>query len=401
MRYVNFRCYNSEMHSTMNPTNKINQTILVRLFLFSLLMTSFLSSLPNYVYSQESISPSGSEKINAKTLACLLPLSGGYKSIGKKALMGVLTAAGVFGTDSDFRVVVKDYAMGSEIREALKEIVTKDGASVLIGPVLSSSIKGISESVKSLGIPTVVFPFSQNLSQGNPYLIRFSYSLEKQARVLASYAVGDTKIKTLGILYPRTEIGGLFKEAFVKSVREFGGNIIYLGSYDSRLHDISKEIGWIKSRRLGAIFIPDGATHSAELIIKLRQESSLKDLIFLGPNTWNSQAFIKTLGLETDGIVFTDFFFPGSERWINFKNKFSAAFNEDPGFLEYQVYEAVNLILGILRTPVQKREEVKERILALRGDPLFDITENIDKSLEISFKPLVLTLKGGQIIRIR
>jgi ABC-type branched-subunit amino acid transport system substrate-binding protein len=364
-------------------------------------MTLFLSSLTDYVYSQESISPRGSENPNGKTLACLLPLSGEYKSIGKKALMGVLAAAGVFGTDSDFRVVVKDYAMGSEIREALKELAAKDGAAVLIGPVLSSSIKGISESVKSLGIPTVVFPFSQNLSQGNPYLIRFSYSLEKQARVLASYAVGDIKIKTFGILYPKTEIGGLFKEAFIKSVRESGGNIIYLGSYDSSLHDISKEIGWIKLRHPGAIFIPDGATHSADLIIKLRQESGLKDLIFLGPNTWNSQAFIKTLGLETDGIIFTDFFFSVSERWIDFKNKFSAAFNEDPGFLEYQVYEAVNLILGILRTPVQKREEVKERILAIKDDPLFDITENIDKSLEISPKPLVLKLKGRQIIRIK
>jgi branched-chain amino acid transport system substrate-binding protein len=389
------------MNSKKDYDNKNDQNLLTLLLLLFLLIFLSLSPFQDCVYSQESISPNGSEKINSKTLGCLLPLSGEYGSIGKKALKGVLAAAGVFGSDNGFQIVVKDYSKGSGVREALEEIATKDGASVLIGPILSSSIKEISESVESLGIPTVVFPLSQNVSQGNPYLIRFSYSLEKQARVLATYAVQDINIKTFGILYPRTELGGLFKEAFIKSVRESGGNITYIGSYDPGLLDISAEIEWIKSRHPNAIFIPDGATHSAELVMKLRQESNLRDLIFLGPNTWNSQAFLKTVGVETNGIVFTDFFFPGSKQWVDFNIKFRAAFNEDPGFLEYQVYEAVSLILHVLRTPLQKREDIKERILAFRDNPLFDITENIDESLEISPKPLILTLRNRQIVKVK
>lgn len=368
---------------------------------FFLLMFLLLSPFLDYVYSQELISPSGSEKINSKIIGCFLPLSGEYESIGRKALKGVLAAAGVFGSDSGFQIVVKDYGKGSAVRDALEEITTKDGASVLIGPILSNSIREISEGVKSLGIPTVVFPLSQNVSQGNPYFIRFSYSLEKQAHVLATYAVQDIRIKTFGILYPRTELGGLFKQAFIKSVRESGGNIIYIGSYDPELLDISEEIEWIKSRHPDAIFIPDGATHSAELVMKLRRESNLGDLIFLGPNTWNSQAFLKTVGAEANGIIFTDFFFPGSKQWVDFNTKFRATFNGDPGFLEYQVYEAVSLILHVLRTPIQKREDIKERILAFRDNPLFDITENIDGSLEISPKPLILTLRDRQIVKLR
>src|SRR5581483_10612648 len=107
-------------------------------------------------------------------------------------------------------------------------------------------------------------------------------------------------------------------EAFIKSVREYGGNIIYIGSYDPGSLDISGEIEWIKSRRLDAIFIPDSATHSAQLITRLRQEDSLRDLIFLGLNTWNSETFLKAVGTGTEGVIFTDFFFPGSEGWIDF-----------------------------------------------------------------------------------
>ncbi|MER3446921.1 MAG: hypothetical protein C4291_08805 [Candidatus Dadabacteria bacterium] len=370
--------------------------------LISFFILIFLSLFSRYACSQVLISPGGSEKIDTKTVGCLLPLSGEYGLIGKKALKGILMAAGVFQSDSGFRIVVRDYnGQGSEgHRIALEDMVAKDGASVIIGPILSSSIREISGSIKSLKIPTLVFPLSEDVSDGNPYLIKFSYSLEKQARVIAKYAVQDARIKTLGVLYPRTGIGELSKEAFIKSVREYGGNIIYISSYDPVSLGISGEIEWLKSRHPDAVFIPDSATHSAQLITKLRQEDSLRDLILLGLNTWNSRAFLKALGTETDGIIFTDFFSPGSESWIDFDAKFRAAFGEEPGFLEYQVYEAASLILQILKTPIQRREDIKGRLLSF-SNPLFDINENVDGSLTISPKPLILTLSGGEIIRVK
>lgn len=370
--------------------------------LFLLLLFISLSLSPNYTYGQGLILPGGPEKVGTKTVGCLLPLSGEYELIGKKALKGILTAAGVFQSDNDFQIAVMDYDSQNpeRNRRALEEMVTKDGASAVIGPILSSSIREINESIKSLGIPTVVFPLSEDISDGNPYLIKFSYSLEKQALVLANYAVQDAKIKTIGILYPKTRLGELSKEAFIKSVREYGGNIIYIGSYDPGSLDISGEIEWIKSRRLDAIFIPDSATHSAQLITRLRQEDSLRDLIFLGLNTWNSETFLKAVGTGTEGVIFTDFFFPGSEGWIDFNTKFRSAFGEEPGFLEYQVYEATSLVLQILKNPIQKREDIKERLLSFNS-PLFDIKENVDGSLTISPKPLILTLNDGEVVRVK
>lgn len=378
----------------------ISNKQLLNLFIFSLLISLSLCLFP--VYSQELMYQTNSEILNNKTLGCLLPLSGKYELMGKKALRGILTARNVFQPDNDFQIVVKDYGESDQgLRKDIDELVTKDNVSVVVGPLLSSSIKEVSESVKSLRVPTVVFPLSREGSLDDPYIISFSYPLEKQAQVLARYAVLDIKITSLGILYPRSYLGELFKEAFIKAVRESGGEIIYIGSYDPRLLDISTEIGWIKSRRPGAIFIPDSATHSGELVLKLKQENGLKDLIFLGPNTWNSRSFLKTVGLDVDGIIFTDFFFSGSKQWINFSDKFRASFHEEPEFLEYQVYEAVSLILHVLQDPIQKREQIKERILTLRDNPLFDIAQNMDGSLEITPKPLILTLRDGEIIRVK
>ncbi len=369
------------------------------LLLFLLLI--FLSSFPGYAHGEGLISAGVSEKIDTKTLGCLLHLSGEYELIGKRALRGILIAVGVFQSDSGFQIVVRDYNQSSEDRRAaLEEMVAKDGATTVIAPILSSSIKEISEGIKSFRIPTVVFPFSEDVSEGNPYLIKFSYSIEKQARVIANYAVQDAKVRTLGILYPKTGLGELSKEAFINSIRENGGNIIYVGSYNPGSLDISGELKWIKLRHPDAVFIPDGATHSAQLVTILRREDSLRNLVFLGLNTWNSQTFLKAIGAETGRVIFTDFFFPSSERWIGFNTKFKAVFGEEPGFLEYQVYEATSLILQILNPPIQKREEIKGRILSF-NNRLFDINESVDGSLVISPKPLILTLNGEKVVRVK
>jgi ABC-type branched-chain amino acid transport systems, periplasmic component len=331
-------------------------------------------------------------------------LSGKYELIGRKALKGTLIATGFFQSKNEgVKVIVKDSGSApEELGRMLEDIVIKDRASTVIGPVIASYIKEISGIIKLLEVPTVVFPISaEDTSQASSYyLIGFSYSLEKQARVLATYAVEDVKISSFGILYPQTRLGELFKEAFIRAVKETGGNIVYIGSYDPKLRDISGELKWIRSRNPEAVFIPDNATESAELVTKLRAEGGLRGSIFLGPNTWNSDSFLSSVG-EADRIILTDFFFPGSDRWIDFRNKYKAAFNEDPGFLEYQLYEAVSLILHVLKFPINNRTDIIERLLAMRENPLFDITQNPIGGLEISPKPLILTVRNGAIVRVK
>jgi ABC-type branched-subunit amino acid transport system substrate-binding protein len=368
--------------------------------IFPLFVTLIFPLFP--VYSQGIISQGSYEKLNSKTIACIIPLTGKYELIGKKALRGILTASNAFQSENDFEIVVKDYGESYlELKKAFDEVATKDNASVVIGPFLSDSIKEVSESAKSLKVPTVVFPLYRDAFNSNPYVISFSYPLEKQARELARYAIQHIDIRSLGILYPKSDLGDVFKEAFIKAVRDYKGEVIYIGSYDPRFLDVSKEVEWIKSRRPKAIFIPDGATNSGKLVMKLRQEGGLRDLIFLGPSTWNSRSFLKTVGPDVNGIIFTDFFFSGSQRWTEFSDKFRASFREEPEFLEYQVYEAVSLILRVLRTPIQKRDQIRERILSLKDSPLFEIALSIDGGLDITPKPLILTLKDREIVRVQ
>ena len=370
---------------------------------------SFLTLLLswNYSYSQDDPIVSPFRKADKIVFGCLLPLGGEYELVGKRALRGVLTATDLFYSGSNLQVVVKDTGSDpNKIRKSLEEMVTEEEVSFVIGPIESASVDSASEGAESLRVPTVVFPLSERISPDNRYIIKFSYSVEKQSEVLAAYAVQEIGIKTFGILHPKTRLGELFKDSFVKSVKRSGGEVTYIGSYDSKLTDISSEFEWIKSIQPAALFIPDGASRSGELIMRLKQHVTLGNLLFLGPNTWNSEAFLRTVGGQADGIIFrvlfTDYFFTGAQEWIDFKDRFKSLYNnEEPGFLEYQVYEAVRLILSVLKTPIETREEIMERLKVEGNNQLFSIIQDTNGSLEISPKPLILTVKQGYILKIK
>ncbi|MGQ0793549.1 MAG: ABC transporter substrate-binding protein [Deltaproteobacteria bacterium] len=341
-------------------------------------------------------------QIKPASLGCLFPLSGEYEMVGRKALRGVLLATNVFNAAEGFQLSLKDVAGDTEgLRKSFEELVSRDRVSLIIGPPPVVSIDEVAKIAESLKVPTLVFPISEEGLGDNPYLIKFFYSLERQAAALANYSVRDLGVKRFAVIAPQNRISQLFKESFTKSVVLLGGEVIYDGSYVSAPGGISTEIEWIRSLRPDAVFIPDGATRSGEIIAAVEKTLPLDNLLFLGPNTWNSQAFLKSSGGRNKKIIFTDFFSPSTPEWVNFSAKFKAEFGEKPGFLEYQIYEAAKLALEALREPLQDASQIIERLSAAAGGGRFTVTRGAGGGLEISPNPLILSVRNGRIIQLK
>jgi len=376
--------------------------------LFKLLLILVLSlGFPEKAITQgRGLMSSETGRVKSDTIGCLLPLSGRYAPLGEKALKGILTAAGAFQyrPRDEFKIVVKDVGegVGQEVR-ALQDMVLEDGVAFVIGPILADSVKDIDYIVKALKVPTLVFPISEEYyTVKNPYLIRFFYPPRKQARALAEYALQTLGVNTFSILYPRTEVGEAFKDSFYRALIDLGGGMVSWIYYEPGVPNLSAEVRQIKLRNPQAVFIPDGASSSGEVISKLVQEG-LTNVTFLGPSSWNSPAFLGSARENAEGVIFTDYFYPKSEEWRLFSRQFRSTFGveEEPGFLEFQTYEATNFIIKILRTPVQSRDEIMERILKIKNNPIFEVEQNQVGSLDITPRPLILTVKNGEIVRVR
>ena len=357
-------------------------------------------------YSEELDLKKGQKLKGIIRVGCLLPLSGRYEKLGTSALRGVFSAIEkVNDQDYSFQVVVKDFEEDPvKLRKSLFELVNEDNVSLIIGPIPSSYSKDVYSTVASLKIPTLIFPVSYNLAPENPYFIKYSFSIEKQTEILVRHAVEVVKVDTFGILYPKTTIGELFKNSFVKNVKNYGKEIKHVASYDPDLSDIDTEVEWISLVAPQGIFIPDGASRSRKIMLKLKNKVYIGNTLFMGPNTWNSASFQKELGSRIDAeifkVLFTDYFYTKSRSWVNFNDHFQTVIGDEPGFLEFQVYQGTKIILEKLKGTGGSRTLLLKNIETGVSTSEYSLKKTKFGTVEISPKPILLTIKNGEIIRL-
>ena len=365
-----------------------------------------LTAFPPGVHAQVKPDAGNEESASRKvvTFGCLLPLTGKYRILGEKALKGVLAAAESGHSGIQYRVVVKDIGDSDKrLAASLDELLNTPGLSFIVGPVPSKFIQAVSPKVNSKRVPALVFPVSENEASGGPYIIKYYYPLEEQVRVLSGYAARGLGIRRFAILYPRTALGARMKGLFASGVAESGGKLVYEGSYDPGSRDISGELGWISSAAPEAVFIPDGAASSAELILRLKREGKLRDVLFLGPSTWNSPLFLDLIGQEIDGFVyravFTDVFYYGDGDWDEYSRLTEGKFNEKPDIFGYQVYRALKLILS-LNPESGGGAVITDGLGSLRNNPYYDIEIDGGGSYRVSPRYRILSVSDGELIDI-
>jgi len=381
---------------------RLRKTI-VRASLLSLVCIGVVLALPTDKPSfAQLFSRSPKPLSHQPVVGCLLPLSGRYRLIGQRALMGILTAARPLQSEHGARVGVMDSEIGkAKLRGDLSSLISEEGVSFLIGPIIGDLAGDVGRSISSLRVPTVVFPLSEKDYSESSYFIKFSYPLEKQARVLGDFTARDLEIETFAVIYPNTRPGRILRDVFRYTVRLYGGRVVYEKTTQAFKEDYETEIEWIKKLLPEAVFIPDSAQYSAQLILKLRGEEEFEDTVFLGPNTWNSSTFYKSVGRDLEGIIFTDYFYPGSSRWVYFVNRFREMFGEDPGFLEYQVFEAASIVLEAYReSKYTGGRDVIDRLMRKGDNSFYEIARSFGKGVFISPRPLLLTLERGEVVDI-
>ncbi|MEW6145330.1 MAG: penicillin-binding protein activator [Thermodesulfobacteriota bacterium] len=374
---------------------------------FILIALMILTAFPPGAQAQPDIPEDLEDTISEKviTFGCLLPLTGRYRLLGEKALKGVLAAADNAHAGARYRVIVRDIGdSDGRLAASLEELLNTPGLSFIVGPVPSKYIQAVSAGVNRERIPALVFPVSENEASGGPYIIKYYYPLEEQSRVLSGYAARSLGVRRFAVLYPRTDLGSRMKELFVSDVAESGGKLVYEGSYDPGSRDISGEIGWIRSLAPEAVFIPDGAANSAELILRLKREGKLRDVLFLGPSTWNSPLFLDLIGDEIDGFVyravFTDVFYYGDGDWDEFSKLTEDRYKEKPDIFGYQVYRALKLLLSLDLTPANGGAVTPGGLDSLKNNPYYDVKTDKGGSYRVSPRYRILSVSDGELIDI-
>lgn len=372
----------------------------------------FLRDYPQHefvVQAQNYISRMGSlEKVDPNTIGVILPLSGKNAPYGLKSLMGIQLAAGVFGdnkkAESGIRLAVMDSQDDPEIaRMAVDRLIEEDNVIAIIGPLGGETAEVVAKQCALSGIPNMTLSQKEDLEGLGKFVFRTSMTNRNQIKRLVSYAMDELSMNKFGIMYPTDSYGQELSKYFWDEVLSKGGEITAVQPYklkqDDFRDDVRKLLGsyytWARRSEYNelkkkideesnssvskkkkdkevslppvisfdAVFIPDDAKTAAQIAPYLPYYDA-RDVVLLGPNTWNSPQLVSRGGDNVEGAIFIDGFSsnPNFQEGKIFIKNFKSAFNSSPGVLEAQAYDATNILISTIKKGSQTRDSLRNAI---------------------------------------
>jgi ABC-type branched-subunit amino acid transport system substrate-binding protein len=378
-------------------------------------------------------------RVEPKTIGVILPLTGKYSSIAQKTLRGVQMGLGLYNNyPSSFKLAVIDSEGNPDTaRRGVERLVKEDNVIAMIGSVLSKTAPAVATKTNELGVPSIALSQKAGITEAGGNVFRNSLTSEMQVRYLVKVAMEELGMKKFAVLFSNDPYGIEFTNIFWDEVLARGGSITAAQSYSPKETDfrdvIQRLVGtyyvearndeyrfrlkeWHKAQKKSSratppddllpplvdfdgIFIPDSAKSLGQIAAMLTY-NSVKNVKLLGTNLWNVPDLEKRAGNFANNLLFVDSFVPSDPNYARsqFVKDYKSIFNEEPGILEIQGYDAALLLRQLISQGYTSRESLSRALARVKDFPgaLGPLSMSADREI---MRPLTaLTLEKGEIV---
>ncbi|MBL4693203.1 MAG: penicillin-binding protein activator [Magnetovibrio sp.] len=341
-------------------------------------LEELLGRMPQANTGQSFREPPPVPATRGRRVAILLPLTGANQRIGQALLSAAQMALFEFA-DHNFELLVHDTHGTSEgAREAVR-LAIADGASLVVGPLLASSVRAVSPLAKAAGVPVMAFSSDRTVVGGGVYTMGFFPGDEVRRVVRFARKKGAVRF---ALLAPRGAYGQTVLQALQTEVEalsgivtqvqlyapgetDFSAPVKQLANYDMRRKDLldqrkileerNDDFGELALKRLenfqtlgdppfDALLVADGGKRLVAVAALLPfYDIDPKKVMILGTGQWDEQ------GLGTEPALLGGWFAaPDPARRQAFSDKYFDAFGIRPHRLATLAYDATALavVLG-------------------------------------------------------
>ncbi len=301
---------------------------------------------------QEGLTPPHMRGRDIKRLALLLPFSAKSTRLRAEAasMMQAAEMAIFDRSEADTVLVALDTQGTVSGARAAVQSATKSGVDVILGPILSGSVKAASREARRAKTPIIAFSTDQKAAGNGTYLL--SFPPEAEVRRIVDYArtLGVSRFAFIG---PESEYGRRVSAEYAQQIKKTGGELTASETYDG--DDIT--VMDAPARRLGqkfakaeaendgegpmvfeAILLPEGGTALRSLAPPLLYyEDGMADVQFLGTSLWHREETVREPALS--GGLFAG---PDQDARREFDVNFDRTYGQDPSRLASLAYDAVN-----------------------------------------------------------
>lgn len=157
-------------------------------------------------------------------VALLVPMTGPNAPIGQS----IANAANMALLDiNNPQIRLRVYNTADGATRAASEAV-KDGARIILGPLLAEDVKAVQPVAEAQGIPVLAFSNDATLAGSGTYVL--GYQPDQEIERVVSHARRQG-LKRFAALIPSGSYGKRASDAFVAAVRDAGGNVVSIETY--------------------------------------------------------------------------------------------------------------------------------------------------------------------------
>ncbi len=237
------------------------------------------------------------------------PLTGANAAGGQMELEGIKVAHSLKGEVLGRKIVLVEMDNKSDDVEAVtaaERLVNEEKVAVVVGSWGSSVCIAAGPTFEAAKVPAIGTSCTNPLvTLDNDYYFRVCYLDDFQGTLLANFAKQNGYMKA-GVIVDVSDtyaigLRNFFVEAYGKD------NIVAEAKFNKGDQDFTAQITTVMAAKPDVIFAPSGYTEAGLMMAQARQ-MGYNDVLFLGGDTWETEAMIEVGGAATEACRFTTFF---------------------------------------------------------------------------------------------
>ncbi len=181
------------------------------------------------------VPPPGIPAVRGMRVAVLLPLSGPNRNVGQSLLNAAEKALFDFA-GMDFEMTVHDTRGTPDGAAVAAQLAVGDGAQLILGPLLSASVRAASIPARAADVPVLAFSSDRTVAGNGIYTMGF-FPGDEVRRVVA-YAAAKGALR-FALLAPRGTYGDTVLAALKDAAAKAGGVVTQTEFYDPHATNFS------------------------------------------------------------------------------------------------------------------------------------------------------------------
>lgn len=308
--------------------------------------------------AREGRGPATGDTAEPVKAALLLPLGGSVQlSLVAKGLKQAAELALFERNITSLQLAVRDDKGTAEGAAAAATQAIAEGAEIILGPLLGTSVAAVAPIARRAGVPVIAF--SNDAANGGQGVHLLSFFPASEASRATSYAVSRGR-RNLAALIPDDALGRDMEPAFRAAVDSGGARVALLEHYPADLSGMmepsQRVIDAIRSSAdsdtpIDALFLPSSSDNVPRLVTMIRHYAldtgRVKLVISSG---WHNPAALREPKLAGAWLAG-----PDERGWTDFSARFAKAYNAMPPRLASLAYDAVTVASAFATQPKGQR----------------------------------------------